>query len=126
MCARYYDDRNGYFSGSSLSGLPMALTRITDTFDSEHSLNPCLDLMLNYVCHYYFPSCTQAGDEIILVCDRTCALLTNNQNCSVLREIVNDELEQDNILSIGDSCAQMYRSFVNPPPVSENCLAIEG
>ena len=127
MCITYYDDIDGYFSGSSLNRLQEAFQGITETFNSEsHSLNPCVDLMLNYLCHYYFPSCNQTDDEITPVCNRTCTFLTNNQNCSVLREIANQELEQHNLLSTGDSCVQTYRSFVNPPPVSENCLAIEG
>ena len=82
--------------------------------------------MLNYICHYYFPSCNQTTDEITPVCDRTCTFLTNNRNCSTLRGIANEELELRNILSTGESCPQTYRPLTNSPPLSENCLAIEG
>ena len=82
--------------------------------------------MSNYICQYFFPSCNQMTGEITPVCDRTCVLLTNNGNCSTLRRIVNEELERENIASTGDSCTRTYRSFGNPPLVSENCLAIEG
>ena len=127
MCTRHYDGRDGYFSGSVLTDLETTLSRITERFNSEpHNLNPCVELMLNYLCHYYFPLCNQTTGEITPVCSRSCTLLTNNQNCSALREIANEELEQENVLSPGDSCAQTYQSFVNQPPVSENCLAIEG
>lgn len=130
FCTRYYDGssdgRDGYYNGSMLNGLQMALSSSINRFDREDHLNPCRDLMLNYICQYFFPSCNQATGEITAVCNRTCVLLTNNENCSTLREIVNEELEQESITSTGDSCIRTYHSFVNPPPVSENCLAIEG
>ena len=109
-----------------LNGLQMALSRSINRFDRQDSLNPCRDLMLNYICQYFFPLCNQVTGEITPVCDHTCVLLANNENCSTLRRIVNEELERENIISTGDSCTQIYRSFVNPPPVSENCLAIKG
>ena len=130
LCTRYYDGSSdgldGYFSGSVINGLEMALSRSTDRFNSEHSLNSCRDLTLNYICHFYFPSCNQATGEITPVCDQTCVLLTNNDDCYTLRGVVNEELERQNIASTGESCIQIYRSFVNPPPVSEYCLPIEG
>ena len=126
MCTRYYDGSDGYFSGRSLGGLRNVFQRAIDEFDREHSLNPCVDLMLNYFCHYFFPLCDQATGEIIPVCGRSCTLLTNNQNCSALRDIINDELERESLASTGDTCGQTHRSFVNSPPVSENCFAIEG
>ena len=126
MCTRYYDSAGGYFSGTPLSRLQDAFQGITETFNSEpHNLNPCVDLMLNFICQYYFPSCNQTTGKITPVCNRTCTFFTNNQNCSTLREIANEELELRNILSTGDSCLQTYRPLIDSPPLSENCLAIE-
>ena len=126
MCTIYYDDETGYFSGSTLSGLQNALQRISDMFQNISDNNQCVELMTNYLCHYYFPLCDRMTDRIIPVCNRSCALIGNNENCSALRDIANEQLGQDNIIPPGETCLQTYRSFVNLPLVSGDCLAIEG
>ena len=126
ICTVYYDDGDGYFDGSSISGLQNSFQRIDNMFQRVSDSNQCVELMKSYLCHYYFPSCDQTTGEIVPVCRRSCALTLNNEDCSALRRIVTDILEQENVLSPGDSCLQTHRSFVNPPLVSEDCLAIEG
>ena len=95
MCAPYYTPGNGYFRGNEISGIHMDLLEISDIFDNEYSLNLCVDLMLNYLCHYYFPSCNLTTGEVTPVCSSSCVLLLINQDCSNLSTVVNRELEQD-------------------------------
>ena len=102
----------------------MALLRISRIFQSES--NPCVDLMENYLCHYYFPLCNLTTGETTLVCNSSCALLVNNENCSDLRTIANEELEDDDIVPPDDVCLQTHSSYINPPVLSGNCLSIEG
>ena len=128
FCKRYYNNVDGYFNGSEISDLRMAMSRINDRFQNEHNLNPCGDLMLNFLCHYHFLLCNLMTSEITPVCSSSCALLLNNENCSVLRPIVEEELEKDSIVSpaADDSCLQTHHFNDNPPTVSGNCLSIEG
>ena len=126
LCQTYYSPENGYYSGSEISGLQMALPRINDIFHDQHNDNPCVDFLLNYLCHYYFPQCNLTTGEITPVCSSTCALLANNEDCADLGEIANEELEINNIPSPNDSCFQTFRSYNTPPTVSEGCLSIEG
>jgi len=105
----------------------MALNRVNNIFQSDsNNLNPCLDLMEQYLCYYYFPLCNVMTGEIIPVCSSSCALLRNNEDCSDLLEIANEEFEQDNISPPGDMCILTYRNFVNTPRISTNCTSIEG
>ena len=124
LCTSYYSPESGYFSSSSeISGLHMALPSINGIFQDDHNLNPCVDLVLNYLCHYYFPSCNLATGEVTPVCDSSCALIANNENCSELREIANEQLKHYNVTPSSD-CRQTYSTYVNPPAVSQNCLSI--
>ena len=98
---------------------------INDAFQNDDN-NPCVPLMIEYLCQYYFPPCDIVSGEIIPVCTSSCALLANNENCYDLREFANDELEIRNVAPPDDSCIQTYRSYVDPPAVSESCSSIEG
>ena len=127
FCRRFYSTSDGYFNGTVISGLQMALNRVNNTFQNEsNNLNPCLDLMEQYLCHYYFPLCNVTTGEIIPVCSSSCALLRNNEDCSDLLEITNEEIERDNVSLPGDMCIQTYRNDVNAPRISTNCISIEG
>ena len=126
FCRQYYSDGEHFINGSMTRGLQIqaALTRINDMFQSEsYNLNSCVELMENYLCHYYFPSCNQTTGEITPVCRSSCALLANNEDCSELMEITNEELSE--VDSIGN-CLQTYRNDDAISVVSENCLSIEG
>ena len=125
FCRRYYSSEDGYFSGSTLSGLQTTLQAINDTFQNDTD-NPCVPLMLQYLCFYYFPVCNLTTDEIIPVCGSSCILLANTEDCPELREIANSELERNNIAPPDDSCAYTHRSYVILPVISDSCLSIEG
>ena len=127
LCAPYYSPGNGYFRGNEISGVHMDLLLIRDTLDDEYDLHPCVDLMLNYLCHYYFPSCNLTTGEITPVCSNSCALLRLDQDCATLTTVVNEELEQEIILvDDAQSCSQTYYSYVDIVPVSGSYLLIEG
>ena len=125
LCERYYGHSDGYFSGNEITGLQEALHKISGTFQSELD-NSCIELMENYLCHYYFPLCNMTTGEITPVCRSSCALLLNNQDCAQLREIADEQLKQHNVTPPGDKCLQAYSTYVNSSAVSENCLSIEG
>ena len=126
LCTPYYSPENGYYIGSQISGLSAAMLRIRDTFDDEYSQNPCVDVMLRYLCNYYFPSCNLTNDRISPVCDSSCILLRLTEDCPELMEYANWELQQHNITPPDESCNQTYHSYVNPPQMSGDCIAIEG
>ena len=122
LCESYYSGSDGYINGSEISGLLDTLQKISDTFQSE-SDNICIQLMENYLCHYYFPSCNMTTGEITPVCSSSCGLLINNEDCSKLMEITNMQLIQYNITSPFDC---LHTNQMLPPTVSENCFSIEG
>ena len=121
----YYSSEDGYYNESKISGLQTVLQAINDTFQNDTN-NPCVPLMIEYLCHYYFPPCDIVSGEIIPVCRSSCALLANNENCYELRETANNEFEINNVAPPDDSCIQTYHSYVDPPAVSDNCSSIEG
>ena len=125
FCRKYYNDSEHYINGSIESGLQVVLNEINDMFQSDsYNLNPCVELMENYLCHYYFPLCNQTTGEITPVCRSSCALLANNEDCSeLMMEITNEKLNQFD--SIGN-CLQTFRIYENASAVSENCLSVEG
>ena len=126
LCRPYYSPGSGYFSGNEIGDVHMNLLHIRDTFNAtEYNLNPCVDLMLNYLCHYYFPLCNLTTSEITPVCSSSCVLLLVNQDCATLSGVVNRELGPDFVLADG-SCSQTYYSYDNIPPVSRDCLSIAG
>ena len=125
FCRSYYSSEDGYFNGSKISGLQTTLQAINDTFQNDTD-NPCVPLMLQYLCYYYFPVCNLTTDEITPVCGSSCTLLANTEDCPELREIANSELERNNVVPPDDSCVQTHRSYVIPPIMSDSCLSIEG
>ena len=125
LCRKYYSNGDGYFNGSAISDLQRALN-LSSAFQNEfNGVNPCVDLVMNYLCHYYFPLCDLTTGEITPVCSSSCALLANNQDCSASMETAMMQLAQHNV-SFSDSCRQTYRLYVEPPQVSAKCLSIEG
>ena len=125
FCRRYYNDSEHFINGSINSGSQVQiLSEINGIFQGDfYNLNPCVELVENYLCHYYFPLCNQTTGEITPVCRSSCALLTaNNEDCVELMEITNEKLSQFD--SVGN-CLQTFRNYSHPA-VSENCLSIEG
>ena len=126
LCAPYYSPGVGYYSESQLSGLSEAMQRISETFNDEYNDNPCVNVTLNYLCNYYFPSCNMTNGKITPVCNSSCYLLGLTEDCPELMEVAYEELEQDNVTTPDEECSQTYRSYINPPETSGNCLAVEG
>lgn len=127
LCAPYYSPGVGYFDGSQISGLRQALERISNAFDDdEYNQNPCVNFMLNFLCYYYFPLCNLTTEAFTPVCDSSCYLLELTVDCPELRDFAYDELERDNVNAPDESCFQTHRSYVNPPRMSGDCVAIEG
>ena len=126
-CRNYYASDSGYFNTTTnKDDIDEALRRINSRFQNEdNSDNPCTDLMLNYLCNYYFPSCNLMTDEVTPVCSTSCALLANNEDCVDLRENIVD-VQLEDIGPPSDSCSQTYQVDDPPPTVTANCLAIEG
>lgn len=129
LCKTYYDHGYGYLN-ESVNHFQSTLWRINKRFQTENNSNPCVDFMLYYLCHYYFPLCNLTTGEVTPVCSSSCAVVKNNEDCSILKEIVYEELEldgEDDISALsGTLCLQTHRSYVNMPPISENCLLIKG
>ena len=126
FCKKYYSYNEHIINGSMESSLRIALNRISDMLNRSYNLNPCVELMENYLCHYYFPLCNynQTTTEITPVCTSSCALLANNEDCSELMNIIDKEFSQ---IDSPGNCLQTYHNYYeNPPVVSENCLSIEG
>ena len=125
FCRRYYSDSEHFINGSIESGLQVVLNEINDIFQSDsYNLNPCVELMENYLCHYYFPLCNQTTGEITPVCRSSCALLANSEDCSeLMMEITNEKLSQFDAIG---NCLQTFRIYENASTVSKNCLSVEG
>ena len=126
-CGDFYASDSGYLNATNKTDIDEALRRIDSMFQNDDdSDNPCTDLMLNYLCNYYFPSCDLETGEITPVCSSSCALLANNADCVDLRERIVD-MQLEDVGPPSDSCSQTYQADDDPPPtVTESCLAIEG
>ena len=53
FCSSFYSSKDGYVNGSEINGLQTALQAINNMFQDDID-NPCVPLMLQYLCHYYF------------------------------------------------------------------------
>ena len=130
VCRNYYASGSGYFNATNKSEIDDALQAVNRRFRNDDNRdNPCVDLMMNYLCHYYFPSCNVATGEITPVCSTSCSLLSNNENCVVLRGIADMQLGGQAVDPPSHSCSVTYLVDDDDDPlptVTENCLAIEG
>ena len=123
---RFYDNDDAVFNGSRINLLPKVLDRINNRTESAD--NPeCAESLQQYLCHYYFPLCNLTTGEIIPVCDNSCELLMENDNCNDLFTIASQELGSSNISIPDTTCLRTHRMFNNrPPSVSDKCSEIEG
>lgn len=105
-----------------------ALLAIHSNASDNH--DKCVQLIENYLCHYYFPACHTDNNDILPVCSSSCNILLNNQVCSELLMDTLSYIAEKNItlLPDGDSCAvtHCFLSEPNKPAVNESCLGIEG
>ena len=122
----FYDNEDAVYNGSRINRLPRVLDNIKSLTESAN--NPeCAETVQYYLCHYYFPRCNLTTGEIIPVCDSSCELLFDNDNCNELFTIASQELRRSNIPIPDESCLRTHRLFNNrPPPESDKCTEIEG
>ena len=101
---------------------------IFDTLDTEPVSNSqCVESVQRCLCYYYFPSCNIETGEINPVCDDSCNLLFNNDDCLSLITLAYQELMLYDISDFPDeSCSQTYRPYRNPVSVSDDCEELQG
>ena len=121
----YYD---GGVQPDIVEVLDDALLIIYSNASDNH--DKCVQLIENYLCHYYFPECHMDNNDIFPVCSSSCNILLNNQVCSELLMDALSYIAEKNItlLPDSDSCAvtHCFYSEPNKPAINESCLGIEG
>ena len=102
-----------------------ALDNISDELSTHNG--PCVDLVLRYLCYYYFPVCNQTTGVVTKSCTTTCNLLVNNQMCSEFLRDASISMEQIfNIPAPDTDCQMTFVTAEQPDEVSDNCIALEG
>ena len=123
---RFYDNDDAVFNGSRIN----QLRRVLDTIQrsTESAINPeCAEPIQQYLCYYFFPPCNLMTAEIIPVCNSSCELLFENDNCRELFTLASQEFRRSNIPIPDVTCTRTHRLFNNrPPSMSHQCTEIEG
>ena len=125
----FYDSNDAVFNESRIANLQRVLDRIIfRTINAETVDNPeCAETVQQYLCHYYFPRCNMTTGEIFPVCDSSCELLMENDDCNDLFMLASQELGRSNLPIPDELCLRTHRSFnIHPPAVSNICTEIEG
>ena len=102
---------------------------IFGTLDMLTSNSECVESVQQYLCYYYFPPCNIQTGQIYPVCDSSCRVLFNHDNCLSLIAIGYQEFMLHNISERflpNESCSSTYRPYANPVSVSSECEEIEG
>ena len=125
--ADFYHSDDAVFNGSKINDLSRTLDNIYNTLTMEYADNSeCVESVQRYLCYYYFILCDITNGEIIPVCEDTCLMLFDNDDCSELLTVAYEELESHTIPAPDESCSQTHRSFVTSPTKSNDCVEIEG
>lgn len=124
----FYDNDDAVFNGSQNNRLRRALDTTFDTLNAESASNSeCVEPVQQYLCHYYFPLCNMTTGEVIPVCNNTCKLLFDNNDCSDLLILASQELSTHNVPVPDQSCSRTHQPFImNPPSISHKCTDIKG
>jgi len=124
-CEQYYSQDDGFFNATLRGMIRRALDNISDELSTRNG--PCVDLVLRYLCHYYFPVCNQTTGVVTKSCTTTCNLLVNNQMCSDFLRDASMSMEQIfNIPAPDIDCQMTFATAEQPDEVSDNCIALEG
>ena len=101
---------------------------IFDALTTEPASNfECVESVQRYLCYYYFPSCNFETGEIFPVCDESCDLLFDNDDCLGLIMLAYQEFMLNEISIFPDeSCSPTHRPYANTPLVSDDCEELEG
>ena len=122
----FYDSNDAVFNGSKISELLNALDSTHNILNTEFAGNSeCLKSVEQYLCYYYFVLCDTTTGQIMPVCEDTCHLLFDNDDCLDALIVASKQLKLRNIPPPDESCSRTHRHFVNSPPES-NCVEIEG
>jgi len=82
LCNQFYDD--GYYNETLRNGLRMLIDDLGMEFAASNDNEPFVNLVLNYLCYYYFPVCNLTTGVVSYTCISSCGLLVNNAVCSSL------------------------------------------
>jgi len=123
-CEQYYSQDDGFFN-ATVRGM---VRRTLDEISIELSMGngPCVDLILRYLCYYYFPVCNQITGVVTQSCTNSCNLLVNNQTCLNFLRDASMRMEQVGILAPDTDCQMTFATVELPDEVSDNCIAVEG
>lgn len=123
----FYDSDDSVLNGNRINNLLKAFDNIFNTLNTEYANNSeCVKSVQQYLCYYYFLLCNKENGEIVPVCNNSCRLLFNNDDCFDLMTIASQELRIHNIIAPDETCSSTHRSFINQPQVSDNCKDIKG
>lgn len=128
-CNEFYDSKDSIFNGSRIRGIKLALDNTFDALNvGSADGSECMKSVQQYFCYYYFPLCKFTAGELIPVCDNSCNMLFNNNDCSNLLMHASRELmrHRRGIPLPDTSCSRTNRRFNPHPSVSVNCTVIKG
>ena len=123
-----YNGDDGYFNGSEILYLLTALNGIFDILNSNpHNDSECAEPVQLYLCYYYFPLCDMSTGEIFAVCDESCDLLFDIDDCVDLMRTAHQQFGLYDLPPLpNESCFPTYRHFNRTPSLSDACTEIEG
>ena len=127
QCRQHYASDDGFFNETINGPIRTALENISRIFNARGE-QKCVDLILQYLCYYYFPVCDLSTGEVTTSCVSTCNLIVNNQDCSNLLEEARDIFNQidRNIPTPNYNCLMTYVTRTEPTDISNECIEIEG
>ena len=124
-CEQYYDSDNneGFFNDTYK--IQRTINNITGSFRARGG--QCVDLILHYLCYYYYPVCDLATGVVMPSCVSSCNLLVNNEDCSDLLEesiVILNQLSPS-VPAPEYDCALTYDTLGEPIRISEQCKEID-
>ena len=127
-CMTYYDRDDGFVNATLRGALRMALDNIAES--ELRTGSSCVDMVQQYLCHFFWPVCNVTNGEVIPVCSDSCVSLFNNEECFVALTNAIEALQEsirDNSLSLpSESCDTTTRKLMESHIESEDCIEIEG
>jgi len=95
-------------------------------FAASNDNEPCVNLVLNYLCYYYYPVCNLTTGVVSYTCISSCGLLVNNAVCSSLLSQASTAIEDALIPEPESDCEITSQTVVAPTAVADQCISIEG
>lgn len=114
-------------------GIKQALDNVlNNTSGTSEDHAPCVQLIRQYFCDFYFPKCSMDTGVVIPVCIQSCNLLFNNEECRRLLiqaiDMMGQRVPVIRVTPSRSSCKRTYVPIVSTaePPVANSCISIEG